>query len=338
MAIEESSVVAAASNAAKMARVKGGFTTTTSDPIMIGQIQVINPDPTKISDIDKHKKEILDHANMQDKILTKLGGGAQDITIRQITPNMIAIHLLVNVLDAMGANAVNTMVEAVAPLIEAITGGRVLLRILSNFAEYRTAEATAIFDTDTIGGEQVVDDMIHAYTFAAQDPYRAATHNKGIMNGIDAVVIATGNDWRAIESGAHAYAAQTGYTSLTEWHKNTQGDLVGHIKIPMPVGIIGGATVIHPMAQLSLKILGIKKAADLAGIIAAVGLAQNFAAMRALVTKGIQAGHMRLHAKNIAYMAGAVNKEIDEVASLMVKEKNIRMDRAKEIIKALRRK
>jgi hydroxymethylglutaryl-CoA reductase len=338
MAIEESSVVAAASNAAKMALVKGGFKTTTSDPLMIGQIQVLNPDPAKINDINKHKKEILDHANMQDKILVKLGGGAQDITIRQITPNMIAIHLLVNVLDAMGANAVNTMVEAVAPLIETITGGRVLLRILSNLAEYRTAEATAVFGKDAIGGEQVVDDMIHAYTFAAHDPYRAATHNKGIMNGIDAVVIATGNDWRAIESGAHAYAAQQGYTSLTKWHKNPQGDLVGHIKIPMPVGIIGGATVIHPMAQLSLKILGIKKAADLAGVIAAVGLAQNFAAMRALVTRGIQAGHMRLHAKNIAYMAGAVNKEIDEVASLMIKEKNIRMDRAKEIIKTLRGK
>ena len=338
MAIEETSVVAAASNAAKMARVKGGFTTTTSTPIMIGQIQVIDPNPAKIPNITKHKKEILDLANTQDKILTKLGGGAQDITIRHITSNMITLHLLVNVLDAMGANAVNTMVEAIAPLIENITEGRVLLRILSNLAEHRTAEATAIFDKDIIGGEQVVNDMIHAYTFAKHDPYRAATHNKGIMNGIDAVIIATGNDWRAIEAGAHAYAAQKGYTSLTQWNKNHQGDLVGHIKLPMPVGIIGGATVIHPMAQLSLKILGIKKAADLAGIIAAVGLAQNFAAMRALATKGIQEGHMRLHAKNIAYMAGAIGEEIDKVATLMVQEKNIRMDRAKEIIATLRSK
>jgi hydroxymethylglutaryl-CoA reductase len=338
MAIEETSVVAAASNAAKMARVKGGFTTTISKPIMIGQIQVLDPNPAKIPSIMKHKKEILDLANTQDKILTKLGGGAQDITVRHITPNMITLHLLVNVLDAMGANAVNTMVEAVAPLIETLTGGRVLLRILSNLAVHRTAEATAIFDKDTIGGEQVATDMIHAYTFAAHDPYRAATHNKGIMNGIDAVIIATGNDWRAIEAGAHAYAAQNGYTSLTHWDKNPQGDLVGHIKIPMPIGIIGGATVIHPIAQLSLKIMGIKKAADLAGIIAAVGLAQNFAAMRALVTKGIQEGHMRLHAKNIAYMAGAIGEEIDKVASRMVKEKNIRMDRAKEIITTLRNK
>lgn len=336
MAIEESSVVAAASNAAKIARVKGGFHTQTSDPIMIGQLQILNPDPAQLQDLLNHKQEILDLANAQDKVLIKLGGGAQDIRIRTISPTMTAVHLHVNVLDAMGANAVNTMVEAVAPLIEDITGGRVLLRILSNLAEYRTAEANAIFDKDTIGGDKIVTDMIYAYQFAAQDPYRAATHNKGIMNGIDAVVMATGNDWRAIEAGAHAYAAKDGYSSLTTWKKNPQGHLEGHIKIPMPVGIIGGATMIHPMAQLSLKILGIQGAQELAGVIAAVGLAQNFAAMRALATKGIQDGHMRLHAKNIAYMAGAMAKEIDEVAAVMIKEKNIRMDRAKEILEKIR--
>jgi len=248
----------------------------------------------------------------------------------------MCIHLIVDVRDAMGANAVNNMAEACAPLVQNITGGRALLCIISNLADKRLVEAQAVFDKDAIGGEKVVDDILHAYEFASIDPYRAATHNKGIMNGIDAVIIATGNDWRAIEAGAHAFAAKNGYTSLTTWRKNEEGHLEGKIKIPMAVGLVGGATKVHPMAQLSIKILGIKSAKELAEVIASVGLAQNFAAIRALATKGIQDGHMRLHAKNIAIMAGATGDEIDRVAEVMIKEKKIRMDRAKEILDELR--
>lgn len=338
MAIEETSVVAAASNAAKMARVQGGFTAVASEPLMIGQIQILNPNKNAAEEIDKHKDEILELANAQDKILVNLGGGARDIEARWLSDDMMCVHLIVDVRDAMGANAVNTMAEACAPLIQNITGGRALLRILSNLADKRLVEARAVFDKDAIGGEKVVDDILRAYEFASIDPYRAATHNKGIMNGIDAVAIATGNDWRAIEAGAHSFAARNGYTSLTTWKKNEDGHLEGKIKIPMAVGLVGGATKVHPMAQLSLKILGIKSAKELAEIIASVGLAQNFAAIRALATKGIQDGHMRLHAKNIAIMAGAKGDEIDRVAEVMIKEKKIRMDRAKEILDELRKK
>jgi hydroxymethylglutaryl-CoA reductase len=336
MAIEETSVVAAASNAAKTARVKGGFTAIASDPLMIGQIQILNPRKNAVEEIQTHKEEILELANTQDKILTSFGGGAKDVEVRQLRDDMMCIHLIVDVRDAMGANAVNTMVEACAPLIQSITGGRTLLRILSNLADKRIVEAHALFDKNTIGGEKVVDDIIHAYEFASIDPYRAATHNKGIMNGIDAVVIATGNDWRAIEAGAHSFASKNGYTSLTTWGKNEEGDLVGTIKIPMAIGLIGGATKVHPLAQLSLKILNIQSAKELAEIIASVGLAQNFAAIRALATKGIQDGHMRLHAKNIAIMAGAKKDEIDVVAETLIKEKKIRMDRAKEVLEEIR--
>ncbi len=337
MAIEETSVVAAASNAAKMARVKGGFTAIASDPLMIGQIQILNPSKNAAEEIKKHKEEILELANAQDKILISLGGGAKDVEVRRLRDDMMCVHLIVDVRDAMGANAVNTMVEACAPFIQSITGGRTLLRILSNLADKRVVEAHAVFDKNAIGGEKVVDDIIHAYEFASIDSYRAATHNKGIMNGIDAVVIATGNDWRAIEAGAHSFASKNGYTSLTTWGENEEGDLVGTIKIPMAVGLIGGATKVHPLAQLSLKILNIKSAKELAGIIASVGLAQNFAAVRALATKGIQDGHMRLHAKNIAIMAGAQGDEIDKVAEIMIEERKVRMDRAKEILEELRK-
>jgi len=337
MAIEETSVVAAASNAAKMARVQGGFKATASEPLMIGQIQILNPNKNAAEEIEKHKEEILELANAQDKILVSLGGGARDVEARWLRDDMMCIHLIVDVRDAMGANAVNTMAEACAPLIQNITGGRALLRILSNLADKRLVEAHAVFDKNAIGGEKVVDDILHAYEFASIDPYRAATHNKGIMNGIDAVAIATGNDWRAIEAGAHSFAAKNGYTSLTTWKKNDDGHLEGKIKIPMAVGLVGGATKVHPMAQLSLKILGIKSAKELAEIIASVGLAQNFAAIRALATKGIQEGHMRLHAKNIAIMAGATGDEIDRVAEVMIKERKIRMDRAKEILDELRK-
>ncbi len=336
MAIEETSVVAAASNAAKIARIKGGFEIKTSYPLMIGQIQILDIDDVAeaMNDIRKRKKEIMDLANSQDKVLVDLGGGAKDLDIRSIN-GMVIVHLLIDVRDAMGANAVNTMCEAVAPLIEKITNGRVLFRIISNLADQRMARARAVFDKNAIGND-VVEKIIEGYKFAAMDPYRAATHNKGIMNGIDAVAIATGNDWRAIEAGAHSYASRDGYTSLTKWEKNSDGDLVGSIELPMAVGIIGGATGIHPLARLSLKILGVESARELAGIIASVGLAQNFAALRALATKGIQAGHMRLHAKNIAVMAGATGEEIDEVAEQMIERGKINVDKAREILKGMK--
>lgn len=336
MAIEETSVVAAASNAAKMARPEG-FSAKAGEPIMIGQIQILHPEKDAEKRLLERKDDILSLANAQDKILVKFGGGARDIDIRMLGDDMMVVHLLVDVRDAMGANAVNTMVEAIAPLLEKITGGRALLRILSNLAVHRTVEAEVTYRSDAIGGEETVENIVWAHEFAARDPFRAATHNKGIMNGIDAVVIATGNDWRAIEAGAHAYAAMNGYGPLTTWEKDGDGNLHGKIKLPLAVGIIGGATKVHPMAQLSLKILGVHTAAELAEIMASVGLAQNFAALRALATKGIQAGHMKLHAQNIAFMAGATGEELDMVARKMVEEGNIKMDRAKELIEDIRK-
>jgi len=338
MAIEETSVIAAASNAAKMARPEG-FMAKATEPVMIGQIQILNPSKDALDRIMERKEDILELANAQDKILVNLGGGAKDIEARWLSSDMMAVHLLVDVRDAMGANAVNTMAEAVAPLLEKITGGKSLLRIISNLAIYRLAEAEVIYRKDAIGGEDVVDRVVKAYEFASLDIFRAATHNKGIMNGIDAVVIATGNDWRAVEAGAHSYAAiNGGYKPLTTWKKDDDGNLRGHIKLPIAVGTVGGATKVHPMAKLSLKILGVKNARELAEIMASVGLAQNFAALRALATKGIQAGHMKLHAQNIAVMAGAAGDEIEVVAKRMVEEGNIRMDRAKEIIEEIRKK
>jgi len=336
MAIEETSVVAAASNAAKMAR-PDGFKAKATEPIMIGQIQILNPSKDAKEKIMENKEDILSLANAQDKILVDLGGGAKDLEARWLSNDMMVVHLLVDVRDAMGANAVNTMAEAVAPLLEKITGGKALLRIISNLAIYRLAEAEVIYKKDAIGGEEVVDKVVKAYEFASLDIFRAATHNKGIMNGIDAVAIATGNDWRAIEAGAHAYAAMNGYKPLTTWKKNDDGDLYGKIKLPLAVGIIGGATKVHPMAKICLKILGVKTAKELAEIMAAVGLAQNFAALRALATKGIQAGHMKLHAQNIAVMAGAKGEEIDVVAKKMIELGKIRMDVAQEILQEIRK-
>ena len=344
MAIEEPSVVAAASNAAKMARQKGGFWTSSTDPIMIGQIQAVDiPDPYNAKmRILARKEEILKLANEQDPVLVKFGGGAKDLEVRiidTITGPMVITHLLVDARDAMGANAVNTMAEAAAPLIEEITGGRVYLRIISNLASYRLSRATAIFSKEALGGEEVVDAIIRAYAFALADPFRAATHNKGIMNGVIALVIATGNDHRAVEAGAHAYAAITGrYIPLTIWEKNKDGDLVGSIEIPMAVGTVGGATKTHPIARIVLKILGVKTASELAEIIVAVGLAQNLAALRALATEGIQRGHMELHARNIAIMAGATGDLVDKVAEILVKERKIRVDRAEEVLKELKEK
>ncbi len=345
MAIEEPSVVAAASNAARMARTKGGFAASTSGPIMIGQIQlthVSDPHSARLA-ILHAREEILRLANEKDPILVKLGGGAKDIEVRVIATHrgpMVVTHLVVDTRDAMGANAVNTMAEAVAPYLEEITGGRVYLRIISNLAVKRLARARAVFASDAIGGPEVVEGILEAYAFAEADPFRCATHNKGIMNGIDAVVIATGNDFRAIEAGAHAYAAWKGggYHSLTTWEKNAAGDLVGTIELPLAVGLVGGATAVHPTARACVKLLGVKTAQELAEVIASVGLGQNFAALRALATEGIQRGHMSLHARNIAATVGAVGGEIDRVAEILVQERKVRMDRAKEVLEEIRKK
>jgi len=342
MAIEESSVVAAASNAAKIARIKGGFSAECSNPIMIGQIQLLDiKDVASAAEkILDHKKQLLELANAQDKVLVGLGGGAKDLEVRILNSplgKMIVTHIHVDVRDAMGANAVNTMCEALAPMIEELTGGRTRLKILSNLADKRIARAKAVFDKEKIGGEKVVDAFLESYTLASIDPYRAATHNKGIMNGIDALILATGNDFRAIEAGAHAYAARNGnYTSLSKYYKDKEGNLVGEIEIPVAVGIVGGASNIHPKAKLCKKILGIETASDLGEIVASLGLAQNFAAVYALSTVGIQKGHMKLHAKNIAIMAGAEGKEIDKVAERIVKEEKVKIDRAKEILEEIR--
>jgi hydroxymethylglutaryl-CoA reductase len=344
MAIEEPSVIAAASNAAKMARQKGGFRTSSTPPIMIGQVQLTGiRDPNKAKRIILEKKhDILELANMQDPMLIKAGGGATDIEVRILNtthgPNVI-VHLLVDVRDAMGANAVNTMAEAVAPFLESVAGGKVYLRILSNLATHRLARARAVWSKDAIGGEEVVDGVMEAYYFAEADPFRCATHNKGVMNGIDAVILATGNDTRAIEAGAHSYASRTGaYKPLTTFEKTPEGDLVGTIELPMAVGLIGGATKVHPTARACVKLLGVKSAQELGEIVAAVGLAQNFAALRALATEGIQKGHMSLHAKNIVNSVGCPEELVDEVCRILVSERKVRMDRAKEVIEELSKK
>ena len=354
MIIEEPSVVAGASFMAKLARAGGGFTATTTDPLMIGQMQLINVtnlEEAKLK-IYEHKAELLAEADSIDPILKKFGGGARDLEIRVFESSPIGgflvVHLIYDVRDAMGANAVNTACERLAPRIEAITGGKVHLRILSNLADRRLAKTRCTIPVNELGfvgqdgilsytGEEVRDGIIAAYAFAAVDPYRAATHNKGIMNGIDSVVIATGNDWRAIEAGAHAYAARSGkYTSLSTWNIDADGDLVGTLEMPMAVGIIGGATKVHPAAQAAVKLMGVKTASELAEIIASVGLAQNMAALRALATEGIQRGHMSLHARQVAIAAGASGEIIEKVAAQMVSEKIVRIDRAQEILKRMK--
>ncbi len=344
MAIEEPSVVAAASNAAKIARDKGGFRASSTEPIMIGQIQLLGVSDVARAErsISSHKEEILRLANEQDPILVKLGGGAKDLEVRALaTPRgkMLVIHLLVDCRDAMGANAVNTMAEAVAPALEEITGGKALLRIISNLAVHRLATAEAVFSKEALGGEDAVDGILDAYALAAIDPFRCATHNKGIMNGVDAVAIATGNDFRALEAGAHAYATLGGnYRPLTRYDKDAEGNLVGSIKMPMAVGLVGGATAVHPAAKACIKILGVKSAGEFAQVLASVGLAQNSAALRALATEGIQRGHMELHARNIAIMAGAQGEMIDRVAAALARERRVRLDRAKELLEEMRGK
>ncbi|MED4753593.1 hydroxymethylglutaryl-CoA reductase, degradative [Brevibacillus choshinensis] len=341
MATEEASVVAAASNAARTAYDLGGFHTSLSGSIMRGQIQVVDlTDPYgAMARIYENKKEILDRCNAKDPTLVSLGGGAIDVEVHVIErakQPMVVLHLLVDTRDAMGANAVNTMAEAVAPYIEEITSGRVVLRIISNLADRRLVRARAEFSTEELGGKEVVDNIIRAYEFAECDPYRATTHNKGIMNGISAVVLASGNDTRAVEAGAHAYASVSGrYRSLTRWELNRKGNLVGTIEVPMAVGIVGGATKSHPTARLGLKVMGIQNAEELAGAIAAVGLAQNLAAMRALAAEGIQKGHMALHARNLAMMAGAHDDQIDQIVKQAIQEKDVRYDRILELTKQL---
>ncbi len=347
MVIEEPSVVAAVSNAAKMFRAGGGFTTSSDDPVMIGQIQVLD-----VLDIETAKNNILAAKAMllaeADKTggsIVKRGGGARDIEVR-IIPNtsigtMLIVHLLFDTRDAMGANAINTAVEHLAPFIEELTGGRVNLRILSNLTDKRKARAEGMIPASeltrgNITGEQAVKSIIEAGIFAEVDPYRAVTHNKGIMNGIDAVVLATGNDWRAIEAGAHAFAARDGqYRSLTRWWQDDDGNLCGAIELPLAVGIVGGATRVHPTAQVAMKILNVQSAQELAEVMAAVGLAQNLAAMRALATEGIQQGHMRMHAKQLAVAAGAVGDQVAQIVQQMSDEKNIRLERAKELVHQL---
>ena len=342
LVVEESSVVAGVSNAANMARSGGGFFTSNSGPIMIAQIQAVklaDPFGAKMKLYEK-REEILEIANQQDPMLVNLGGGAKDIEVRVLDTHagpMVVTHLIVDTRDAMGANAVNTMAEALAPFIEEWTGGKVYLRILSNLADKRLVRARVLVKKEAVkGGEDVVDGIIYAWAFADADPHRAATHNKGIMNGITPMIIAVGNDFRAIEAGAHSYAARTGrYRSITQWEKDENGDLVGTLELPMAVGLVGGATALHPLAKLAVKILGVKTATELGEIIGAVGLCQNLAALRALAAEGIQKGHMSLHAKNIAVMAGAKGDLIDEVARRLVDEGKIRVDRAQELLKEL---
>jgi hydroxymethylglutaryl-CoA reductase len=348
MAIEEPSVVAGASFMARLARAGGGFSAHASEPHMIGQLQVLALDDVHSARLKllEAKAQLLSAASQVDPVLVRLGGGARDLEVRVIAQSPIGpflvVHLIYDTRDAMGANAVNTACERLAPLVEQITGGRVHLRILSNLADRRLARARCAIPAEALAfesfsGERVRDGIVEAYAFAAADPYRAATHNKGIMNGVDAVVIATGNDWRAIEAGAHAYAARGGrYTSLSTWAVDAGGALAGTLEMPLAVGVVGGATRVHPTAQAALKLMGVDSARALAEIIVSVGLAQNLAALRALATEGIQRGHMTLHARQVAIAAGAQGELVDQVAARLVDEQVVRSDRAEAILAELR--
>jgi len=342
MAGEEPSVVAAASNMARLMRDGEGIKATYTDPIMIGQIQVLDiPDmKAAVKAIKRNKKTLIDSANELDPVLVKFGGGAKDLELRPIETEigpMLIVHVLVDCRDAMGANAVNTMAEALAPTIAELTGGRTLLRIISNLADRRLVTVEGVVKKDEIGGEKAVDNIVAAWAFADADPYRAATHNKGIMNGVAAVALALAQDHRAIEAGAHAYAVKDGrYRSMSRWSKNGEGDLVGTMTLPMAVGLVGGATRSHPMAQVARKILGVDKAAELGEIMCAVGLAQNLGALRALTQEGIQQGHMRLHARNLVVMAGATGDQVEKAVKELVDSGEIRFPKAQEIVRRLK--
>ncbi|HSH01124.1 MAG TPA: hydroxymethylglutaryl-CoA reductase, degradative [Anaerolineae bacterium] len=347
MAVEEPSVLAAVSFAAKLIRAGGGFTTSATDQIMIGQVQILDiPDmAAAISAIETAKEELMAAANSTSTSIVNRGGGARGIEIRPFmdTPvgPMLVVHLLYDCLDAMGANAINTAVEFIAPYLAQLTGGRTNLRILSNLTDRRLATASCTIPAEALAtpdcdGHTVARQIAEANAFAVVDPYRATTHNKGIMNGIDAVCIATGNDWRAIEAGAHAYAARTGqYRAMTDWYVNDNGDLVGSLTLPLAVGIVGGATKVHPTAQVAMKILDVDSAAELAQVMVAVGLAQNLAAIRALATSGIQQGHMRMHARQVALAAGATGSRAVQIANQLIGEENIRVERARELLAIL---
>ncbi len=343
MALEEPSVVAAASYAAKLARPRG-FTATSDKPVMFGQVQIVGLTRWKCvkagRKIRKNRKKILEMADRQDSIITKLGGGAKDVEARVLKTRrgyMLIVHLIVDVRDAMGANLINTMLEAISPYLEEITNGRVRLRIISNLAVLRTVKASAVWKNLN---PDVVNGILDAYAFAEADQYRCTTHNKGIMNGIDAVALATGNDFRAIESAAHSYACfnkKHRYMSLTHYEKDKNGNLAGTIELPIAAGIVGGATRTHPVAPIAIKIMGVKNSQELAEVMACVGLANNFAALHAMVKEGIQRGHLKLHAKNLAIMAGVKGRLIDKIVKRMTEEKNISYSRAVELFKKLRR-
>jgi len=343
MATEEASVVAAASNAAKIARIHGGFRTSSTAPVMQAQIQIVDvtdPEAGRVRLLEA-RDELIDLANAQDEKLVEFGGGVRDIAVRVVASRAgtyVVAHLRVDVRDAMGANAVNTMAEAVATRAAEIARGRPLLRILTNKADLRLSRARAVFDSEALGGAAVADDIVHAAALAEADPYRAATHNKGIMNGITAVVLATGNDTRAVESGAHSHAVSASgrYTSLSRFEKDADGNVVGTLELPMPVGLVGGATKVHPAAQAAVTLLGVRTATELAEIITAVGLAQNFAAVRALATEGIQRGHMTLHARNIATTVGATPDEVPAVVARLVADGTVRADHAETVLAELR--
>lgn len=352
MAIEEASVVASASHIAKIVRDAGGFVAESSERLMIGQIQVVG-----CSDFEEAKRTILenkqvllDAANDAYPSIKARGGGAEDLDVRILNEQedspyskMLVIHLYVDTVDAMGANLINTMAESVAPLVEELTEGKVYLRILSNLADRSLARSRCVIPPDLLktgefSGEEVRDGVILAYEFAASDPYRAATHNKGIMNGIDPIVIATGNDWRAVEAGAHAYAVKDGqYTSMSTWWKDEEGNLVGELELPMSLGIVGGATRVHPMAKMALKLLDVESAKELAEVIVSVGLAQNLGALKALATEGIQRGHMSLHSRSVAMAAGATGELIDIVTNEMIRQNEIRVGKAKELVEKYKR-
>jgi len=340
MVIEEPSVIAAASKGAKIARIKGGFTAITDESYSIGQIQILDVDiDSAIKKIMESSKEIISLANSKSNTLSKMNKGAKEVSCKELdtpTGKMLIVELLIDVGDAMGANITNTMCEAVSPLLEKISGGRSLLRILSNYSTRRITKTTAIFDKNEVGGEDVVDNIILAYQFADNDIYRAVTHNKGIMNGIISVANATGQDSRAIEAAANAYAARSGqYRSLSKWTKDNNGNLVGSLEIPLSVGVIGGIANVHPIAKICMKILGVSSAKELACVMTATGLAQNYSAIRALSTEGIQKGHMRLHARNLAAAAGAKPDQIDKIVQKMIDEKKISLDRAKELLEQI---
>ncbi len=340
MVIEEPSVIAAASKGAKIARIKGGFEVSADESYSIGQIQVLNVDVNlAIQKINSSSNKIIKLANSKSNTLSKMNKGAKEISCKEIdTPSgkMLIVELLIDVGDAMGANVTNTMCEAVSPLIEEITGGKTLLRILSNYSTRRMVKAKAVFEKEAVGGEKVVDNIILAFEFADNDVYRAVTHNKGIMNGTIAVANAVGQDSRAIEAAANAYAAKSGtYRSLSKWSKDDDGNLIGILEIPLSVGIVGGIANVHPVAKVCTKILGALSAQELACVMAATGLAQNFSAIRALSTEGIQKGHMRLHARNLAAAAGATPEQIDEIVKKMIEENTISLDKAKELLEQI---